>query len=71
MHWGQPSPYPLGTRTPQPPAAALLARSRGDLASLDPESGCGCSRRGCCDASLLQQQVGRQWLDANGSNLDL
>ena len=57
MHWGQPSPYPLGTRTPQPPAAALLARSRGDLASLDPESGCGCSRRGCCDARVLQQQV--------------
>ena len=60
MHCGQPSPYPLGTRTPQPPAAALLARSRGDLASLDPFRGCGRSARGGGFAQQLQQQHGER-----------
>ena len=65
------SPYPLGTRTPQPPAAALLARWRGGLAFLGPDNGCRCSQRGSDDACLLQQEVGRRRLDDGGNLVDL
>jgi len=66
-----PSRYPLGTRAPQPPAGALLARWPGEFASLGLVSGCDRSQRGCSCACRLQQHLPGSMSAATRQPIDL